>query len=328
MRRDVEHVAILVCDGTLDSGLAVALDVLRTANTLLRRRGEPERFVVDVVSARGGRIRTASGLWFEPTSALRRAERASIMIVPGLWSESAEDVTQALARVDVRALIRVVAAASRRGALVASSCSGAFLLGAAGILDGRDATTTWWLAPHLAALHPKVRVDAGRALVVDGNVMTAGAAFAQADVSLKVVARFASPTLARECSNLLLLDAHPSQAPYMAIEHLRSDDRTVRRAESWVRTRLQDSFALAELAKGVGTSARTLARRLNAAVGLSPIAFVQRLRVEAAVRLLVTTRLSLQEIGARVGYEDPGALRRLIQRETGASPRELRQRPK
>jgi transcriptional regulator GlxA family with amidase domain len=110
----------------------------------------------------------------------------------------------------------------------------------------------------------------------------------------------------------------------MAIHQLSTNDEVVRRAESWVRRHLAEDFDIATLGRSVGVSPRTLARRLSAAVGLRPIGFVQRLRVEAAVHLLETTRLSVEQISARVGYTDANTLRRLVRRETKSSPRELR----
>ncbi len=318
------RIAILLRDGFADSGLAVALDVFRAANSLAARAAKPAPFSVDVVSVRGGPLRAASGLVVQSTHGLRRASRAEIVMVPGVWVEEPAELDRLLAQPESRALIRAIAAAHARGALVASSCGGAFLLAEAGLLDGRAATTTWWLAAHLARRYPRVQLDPSRALVVEGRVITGGAVFAQADVALSIVARFAGPALARQCSRVLLLDTHASQAPYMAVEHLRADDRTVRRAEAWVRAHLEEVIAIPALARRLGTSPRTLARRLEAAIGLTPLAFVQRLRVESAVHLLRTSKLSLSEIAARVGYSDAGALRRLIQRETNASPRELR----
>ena len=125
---------------------------------------------------------------------------------------------------------------------------------------------------------------------------------------------------------MLLLDTHASQAPFMAVHTLAANDATVQRAEAWVRAHIGEEFDVARLARAVGLGQRTLARRLKSAVGMTPIGFVQRLRVELASQLLETTRLSLDEIGARVGYSDASALRRLIQRELRASPRELRRR--
>lgn len=318
------RIAILVMDGFSDSGLAVAHDVFRAANSLAVRAGKSAPFVLDVVSPRGGAVRAASGLSVDHTHRLARASRADVVMMAGVWVETPAQLDRVLAGDDARALIRALAAAHARGAIVAAACCGAFFLAEAGLLEGREATTTWWLAAHLVARHPAVRVDASHALIVEGRVITAGAVFAQADVALSLVARFAGPSLARQCARVLLLDTHASQAPYMALEQLRSNDRTVRRAESWVRAHLDEEVSIPALARQVGVSPRTLARRLDAAVGLSPIAFIQRLRVEAAVQMLRTTRLSLSEIGARVGYSDAGSLSRLVQRETRSTPRQLR----
>ena len=318
------RIAILIADGFTDSGLSVGLDVFRCANALARRSGRQAPFEVSVVSARGRRVRAASGLVVNPTRSLRAAARAHVVLAPGFWVEDAAGMDAALERKDMRALIGALRAAHARGAVVGSSCGGAFLLAEAGALDGLSGTTAWWLAPHLKQRRPQVQVEAARALIVQGRVLSAGAVFAQADLALYLVSRFAGPSLARRCARVLLLDVHPSQAPFMAIGYLSANDPSVRRAEAWVREHLADDFDIALLARRAGTSPRTLARRLAAAVGLSPIAFVQRLRVETAVQLLRTTRLSLEEIGPRVGYSDANALRRLIRRETNSTPRELR----
>jgi transcriptional regulator GlxA family with amidase domain len=321
----VQHrIAILIAEGFTDSGLSVTLDVFRCANSLARRSGQEPPFKVNAVSARGGRVRAASGLFVDPTRSLRTAARADAVLAPGIWVEDAAEMDAALEREDVCRLIGALRAAHARGAVVGSSCGGTFLLAESGALDGLAATTAWWLAPHLKQRRPKVQVDAARALIVQGRVLSAGAVFAQADLALSLVSRFAGPSLARRCARVLLLDVHPSQAPYMAIGYLSTNDPCVQRAETWVRDHLADDFDIARLARRAGTSPRTLARRLAAAVGLSPIGFVQRLRVEAAVHLLRTTRLSLEEIGPRVGYSDANALRRLIRRETNSTPRELR----
>ncbi len=321
------RIIAFVADGVTDSGLAIALDVFRTADTVARRLGKPPRFAIEIASADGNPVRTAAGNRLVPGRDARAAARtADGVLVPGMWAEDPVAIDAALERADTRRLIDAAAAAHARGAIVGSSCSGAFVLAAAGLLDDRACTTTWWLAPHLQRRYPRVQVDADRALVAHRSVLTAGAVFAQADLVLHLVGRLAGPSLAQTCARLLLLDVHPSQAPYMALHHFALSDPTVRRAEAWVRKHLADDFEIAALARAVGASARTLARRLDAAVGLTPLQFVQRLRVEVAVHVLETTRLSLQEVATRVGYADPGALRRLIRRETGASPRELRRK--
>jgi transcriptional regulator GlxA family with amidase domain len=317
----MEKVAVLVADGFTDSGLGVVLDVLRTANALAGAA-----FEIQVASATGGPVRTAAGLVIASTAKAKRAvAEASVVIVPGLWAVNAEEMDAALERKDVRALVSAIAAARSGGALIGGSCGGVFMLAEAGVLRRKRATTTWWLAPHFRRRYPDVLLDERAALVVEKrNVVTAGAVFGIADLALHVVARFLGPSLAHRCSGLLLLDRHPSQAPYMAVHQLAANDRLVRRAEEWVRAHMADGFDIAALAKSAGTSPRTLARKLMAAVGQSPLGFVQRVRIETAVFLLRTTRLNLDQISRKVGYTDANTLRRLIRREIRTSPRHLR----
>jgi len=316
-------VALLVTHGFTDSGLAIALDVLRTANALARRARRTEPFRLRVV-APARRVRAASGVSTVEAEPLERAARDELLLVPGYWVERPDEMDALLERADVRELVRLVARAHRRGATVGSSCGGAFLLAQAGALDGRAATTTWWLAPRLQARFPLVRVEAERSLVVGRRLITAGAAFAQADLALHVVSRVMGPTVARHVARLLLLDTHASQAAFMAVHQLTATDELVRRAEAWIRGHLRQSFGIDDVARAVGTSPRTLARRLATSVGTSPIGFVQRLRVEHAVHLLETTSLSLDEVSDQVGYADPNALRRVMRKHVDASPRELR----
>lgn len=319
-------IAIVVTDGFGDSGLAVALDVLRAATTIALREGRPAPFRPFVVSPRGGAVRAASGLVVDGTRPLRDLARADVVVMPGIWMNGPEGLDAVLERPDVALAVRALERAYARGATVATSCAATFFLARTGLLDGRRATTTWWLAPELRRRHPAVDVVETEALVVEPRLATTGAVFAIADLALHLVARHAGPTLARRTGRALLLDRHPSQAAYMALRFVRTDDAVVRRAESWARAHLAEPFDVATLARRSGTSARTLARRLHAALGLTPIGFVQRLRVDTAVHLLETSRLSLEEIAPRVGYADEGTLRRLVARETGLSPRDVRRR--
>lgn len=320
------EVAILVADGVTDSGPAVTLDVLRAASAIVARAGKPPPFRPFVASPRGGTVRAASGLAIGGTRPASRAAAADIVLVPGMWIEGPDEIDGVLARARLAPTLRAIERAYRRGALIGASCAGTFVVARTGLLDRRRATTTWWLAHELRRRHPAIELAEREALVVDERLITAGAVFAVADLALHLVARFAGPAVARQTARALLLDRHPSQAPYMALRYLQTDDAVVRRAEAWARAHLADGFDIATLARRAGASPRTLARRLDAALGLSPIGFVQRLRVETAIHLLETSRLSLDEISARVGYADANTLSRLVRRDTGLLPREVRRR--
>lgn len=313
------RVAILLAPGFTDSGLSVLLDVLRTANVFA-----PGTFDIRLASHTGGEVAAASGFLSARTQTLRAASKAEVVLVPGLWAEGPEGVDALLARDDVRALSRALERAHRRAAIVGAACSGVFVMAEAGLLDGRRATTTWWLASHLRRRRPAVDVDPAPSLVVEPGLLTAGAVFGIADLAFHLVAQRLGPSLAHRCTSVLLLHRQPSQAAVMAVGQLAGDDPVVRAAERWVRAHLETSFDIAALARGVGTSARTLARRLDASVGMSPVRFVQQIRLETARYLFRTSKLTVDEVSVRVGYADTTTLRRLIKRHLGVSPKALR----
>ena len=143
------------------------------------------------------------------------------------------------------------------------------------------------------------------------------------DLALWLI-RKASPELATLVSRYLLADIRSSQAPYIIPNHLAQADPLVLRFEKWARDHLSQGFSLQEAAKALATSARTLQRRCEAVLGKSPLSYVQDLRVETAIYHLRTTRESVDEIAATVGYGDGVTLRTLLRKKTGRGIRELR----
>jgi transcriptional regulator GlxA family with amidase domain len=197
------------------------------------------------------------------------------------------------------------------------------VLGKAGVLDGKRATTTWWLGPTFREQFPAVELEETEMLVADKSVMTAGAALAHLDLALAVI-REKSPDLASLVARYLVLDDRPSQAPFVAPAHVAFDDELVKKFERWVRRHLSEPFELAKAAKAVGASERTLQRRIRAVLGKPPIGFVQDLRLERAVHLLRVSDDNIDAIASAVGYEDGTTLRTLLRRRLHTGVRELR----
>jgi transcriptional regulator GlxA family with amidase domain len=303
-------VSVLVHPQGMASSLAITLDALETANHVSLRGGRPAPFEVRTV--RPGR------------GAPSDFGRGDLLITPGLGVHSEEDLLTYLATPAAGRAAQLAAHAHAAGAMVCGSCAGTFILAQAGLLSGRRATTTWWLAPAFRRLHPDVELTVDQIVVPDWPVATAGAAMAQMDLMLVVIAKFASPGLSEACARYMLLDQRRSQAPYMAVGFLAGQDDRVARAEAWARANIERDFTMDELAAAAGLTPRTFARRLASVCGLSPVKFAQRIRIEAAERLLETTRLSVDEVARRVGYAEPSTLRRLIRREARRSPAELR----
>ncbi len=312
-------IAVLVLDDVFDTGLAAVLDTLETANEL---GGKAQQNQIHRVSTRA-RVRTHHGFTVPLTTEPHRTP--DLVIVPALACKLPDTIVAALGRPDVRDAAELLARWHARGARVAAACTGTFVLGSSGLLDGHRATTSWWLGPAFRAAFPAVDLDEEQMVVADRNVLTAGAALAHVDLALSVV-RERSPSLASLVARHLLVDDRPSQAPFIAPRHILHDDDTVKRFEAWSREHIAEPFDLAKAARAVGTSERTLQRRIRAVMGKSPVAFVQDLRLERATHLLRVTRDSVDSIAQSVGYEDGATLRVLIRRRLHTGVRELRGR--
>jgi transcriptional regulator GlxA family with amidase domain len=295
------RIVVLAMPGGLASSLAITLDTLKTANAFSRRRGKREAFEVRTVEV----ARTTTC----------RFREGDVVIVPGLGTTTQAELVACLASPTGQRAVKLVRAARAAGAIVVASCASTFILAEAGLLKGRRATTTWWLAPVFRQRYPDVELVTEQIVVADWPVATAGAAMAQMDLMLAVIAKFAGARIAQACARYLLLDQRSSQAPYMAITFLAGQDARIARAESWLRKNIDRKVSMDDLAAAAGLSPRTFARRLKAVCDLSPVRFAQRIRAEVATMLRQTTSLSVDEISRRVGYAEPSTLRRLLRRD-------------
>jgi transcriptional regulator GlxA family with amidase domain len=311
---------VLVLDGVFDSGLSVVLDTLATANDL-SEDSRSSRYEVMLTGLRKTAT-TMQGLRV-PLSAVRvGAARPDVVVVPALGCKTRESILAALERRDVADACSLLRAWSKAGTRVLGACTATFVLASSGILDGGDATTTWWLSPVFRERFPRIVLDDSRMIVESVRVVTAGAALAHVDLALWLV-RQRSPSLAQMTARYLVADTRPSQSAYVMPDHLAHSDPLVERFEQWARRHLK-GFMLAEAAKNVGTSERTLERRIRAVLGKTPLSYVQDLRVELAVFRLRTTKESVEQIATAVGYGDGVTLRTLLRRKTGRGLRELR----
>jgi transcriptional regulator GlxA family with amidase domain len=312
--------SVMALHGALASSVAITIDVLAMANRTCHALGRASAFDV--------RMTGSGAASFRPFLAFPEARHrlADLLIVPAQGLSKASSYGERLAQADAEEARCEIARAAAAGAQIASSCTGTLLLAGTGLLDGRRATTAWWLAPVFREMFPGVFLDTGELVLTDGPFTTAGAAMAQMDLMVGIVARHAGAEIAEACARKMVLDERRSQVPYMAIGLLAASNENVARAAAWARPRLGQTLGVDELAAAAGLSPRTFARRVIAATGLSPIGFLQQMRVERAVELIETSAMPFEEIAFEVGYSDPSSLRALIRRKRGAGPRELRAR--
>ena len=316
------QISIVALEGLFDTGLTGIMDVFSTANSLSAAlMGGATRFEVSVVGMRKT-VRSALGLTIPVTRPLPDS-RPDWVIVPALKTVTPETLLPALARPDVRDAVEQIAQWHAAGARVAAACIGTYIIAEAGVLDGREATSTWSLAPLFRQRYPNVSLDETRMLVPTDAGITAGAAMGHIDLAMWLV-RQASPELAAVVARFLLVDLRSSQAPYIIPAHLARADPIMQRFERWCRDRLSAGFSLQDAASDLATSARSLQRRCQAVLGKSPLAYFQDLRVEHARNLIQDGRLGLDAIAAEVGYVDGATLRTLLRERLGRGVRELR----
>ena len=176
-------VHVLVLDGVFDTGLATVLDAFATANELAEMFGLTSlRFEVTMVGVRKA-VNTAQGLKV-PVVPLADRATPDLAVVPALGYKTPGPLLAALARQDVSDAGQALRRWAGQGATVAAACVGTFVLAESALLDGHDATTTWWLAPLFRQRYPKVRLDESRIIIPSGQLLTAGAALSHLDMAL------------------------------------------------------------------------------------------------------------------------------------------------
>jgi transcriptional regulator GlxA family with amidase domain len=319
------RISVLALDGLFDTGLSCTLDALLVANKLSARiMGGTPRFDVSVVSVRK-RVRSNHGL-LVPAQAIDAQNKPDWVIVPALATSLPEELLASLERPDVAKAKAQLLEWRAKGVRVAAACLGTFILAEAGLLDGREATTNWPLAPLFRQRYPDVRLDESRMLVPSDIGVTAGTAMGHLDLALWLI-RTVSPQLASLVSRYLLADIRSSQAAYIIPNHLAQADPLIQRFEQWSRENLKSGFSLKNAADALATSTRSLQRRCQEVLGKSPLAYFQDLRVEHAQSLIRGSSLNLEAIAAEVGYGDGATLRSLLRQRLGRGVRELRRGP-
>lgn len=315
------HVLVLEeCTPLVPVGVA---DMLRKTSALAEQNGWRGRPIdVRLVSASHKRdVQAAGGVRIGCATTASNVERSDLVVVPAVDP----DIDHHLAL--NRRAIPWVRRMFDGGADVASACTGAFLLGEAGVLDRRSATTHWAFQPAFAQRYPKVRLLPQAILVDQGRVITAGGATSFLNLALHLAERIFGADVARAASKMFLVDVNkaPQSAYAMFASQKLHDDEGVLRAQSLIERKPMSASSVEDVARAVAMSARTFARRFRTATGNSPSEYIRRVKVEAAKRVLETGE-RVSAAAAAAGYGDAHAFRKAFMREAGLSPAEYRAR--
>ncbi len=317
------RVALTAYDGVSLLDLSGPLEALRVASTYDDRPADRLIYECSVVSVRGGPVMTSDGvaLLTDPVAALDRS-RVDTLVVPG-----ALDVEDTLRDRDLVAWVRERAPHARR---VTSVCAGAFVLGEAGLLDGRRAVTHWRHCARLAERYTSARVEPDAVYVRDGAIWTSAGVTTGIDLALALIEDDCGRDVAMHVARVLVVYLRRSggQSQFSALLQAQAEGADDRFGilERWIAENPQSDLRVERLAERVGMSTRNFARRYAETRGRTPSRAVEVFRVDAARRLLETSDAQMGEIAKRCGFRDEERMRLAFARQIGVSPRAYRQR--
>ena len=320
-------IAILAIDGCYLSCAAGFADVLQVANVHLALQQGPtcQPFEWTFVSVRGGPMAASNGLPIA-TERIGSEPRFDVIMIPAMLYPGYKTFAALLDR--QHEISGWLQEQWSGGAWIGANCTGTFLLAQSGLLDGRTATTTWWLDRPFRSRYPKVDLQYRSVLTEVDRLICAGATASHTLQTLRIIDRLAGPTIASQCARTMLIDvSHTGQIPYLPLlAEADHGDSLVARAQGWLQKNMARPVAMSELADAMAVSDRTLLRRFGAAIGQTPLEYLQSVRLQAARGLLEAGDMRVQEIAVQVGYSDASSFSRLFRQEIGASPGAYRRR--
>jgi transcriptional regulator GlxA family with amidase domain len=305
---------VFALDGVIPFELGIPLRIFGAA-----RDADERTPLYEVVTCglRPGPVRTDAGFAIVLEHGLAALGEADTVVVPASREPSPVHTEGVMP-----APLREAFAAIRPGARLVSICTGSFLLAAAGLLDGRPATTHWSHADDFRRLFPRVKVHPEVLYVDDGDVLTSAGVAAGLDLCLHIVRRDFGTAVANAVARRTVVPPHRDggQAQFIRRPLPEPQLATTERARAWALDRLDQPLTLRELADRESMSVRTFTRRFREEVGLSPGQWLTRQRIEHARHLLESTGLSVEQVAHRAGFGTGASLRQHLQAAFGVSP--------
>lgn len=296
------------------------LQVFATANEVAPLHGQSARYVLHVVSAEPRQVMSTAGLGLATSRLPGAGERCDTLIVAG-----GRGVRAASGDARLTSWIRRRAATSRR---VASVCTGAFLLAAAGLLNERRVATHWAHCDELAARYPALHIERDPIFINDGPIWTSAGVTAGIDLSLALVEQDLGRAVALDVARHLVvsLKRPGGQAQFSMTLSLQREEDRFGDLHAWIAEHLSADLSVTRLAARLKMSERSFMRRYRTATGKTPAQAVAQLRIEAASRLLVETTLSVKRIAAKCGFGSEETMRRTFLRTYSVPPQAYRER--
>jgi len=321
----MKKVAILAADKCLLSSVASPMDMFLQAGVLWNlTMGEAPApmFEVNIVTADGNPVTAISGVPVIPNCSMHEIEFPDLVIIPSqgfLIDPQSEMHTNRIAWLK---------SAYENGSDLASICTGAFMLASTGLLDGKKATTHWGMTKQFQKRFPKVDLRTDLLVTDEERLFCGGGISADLNLSLYLIEKYCGREIALQSSRCTLVDLDcVTQSPYAIFNPEKNHgDKVILDAQTQIERSFKKSVDVNALAAEVGLSVRQFNRRFRSATGETVTGYLQLVRIEAAKAELVATRLSFEEIAAKVGYDNASFFRKIFKKSTSISPAEYKRR--
>lgn len=319
------HVSIVAIPEALASSIAGPMDVLSSSGLLLNAlAGEAPNpgFRTELVAQSNDTFHCFNGFQITPNKAITDVEHTDIIIIPSLAISPAGLMNKH------RELQQWLLRMHKKGSIIASICTGAFLLADTGLLNGKQATTHWAFSEPFRKLYPRVELAPEKSLVINQRIISVGAGSAWHDLVFHLIKDHMGHRTAVESAKMFLLQNHQDgQKPFeLFLDKKTHQDAMILQAQKWLADHLAEDDLIARAAAQVELNLRTFKHRFKQATGLSPLHYIQKLRLERAREALELTRTPVEDIARAVGYQDASFFRRVFKRELELTPIEYRKR--
>jgi transcriptional regulator GlxA family with amidase domain len=318
----MEHITIAVPDGSGNnlSSIIGAYKILTRANEYWKSNGKKEMYKIEVAGV-SKTVEYYDGLFsVKPHTNISSIHNTRLIIIPSLNHDYAKAVK------NNKLLIDWVKEQYRQGAEVATICTGAFLLAASGLLDGKSCSTHWAAADNFRAMFPKVKLQADRLITDENGIYTNGGAYSFLNLILYLVEKYYDRKTAIFCSKVFQIEIdRNSQSPFIMFSGQKMhEDEVVTKAQTYIETKLHERISIEDLSSRFAVGRRNFDRRFIKATGNTPLEYSQRVKIEAAKKAFETSRKTINEVMYDVGYSDVKAFREVFRKITGMSPIEYR----
>lgn len=319
----MKHLTIIVPEakGNLSS-IVGSYKVFKKANEYWRNSGREDVFKIQLAGMHES-FELYDGLFsIRPHTTISQIRKTDLIIIPSLQ----HDLVEPLKNND--AIIEWMKLQYKRGAELASICTGAFLLAATGLMDGRNCSTHWNAAKQFSEMFPEVNLLTDKIITDEQGIYTNGGAYSFLNLLMYLVEKYYDRQTAIYCSKVFQIDMdRNSQSPFAIFTGQKDHgDEMIQKAQTYIESNIEERISVESLAAEFAISRRSFDRRFIKATGNTPSEYQQRVRIEVAKKAFETSRKTISEIMYEVGYADVKAFREVFRRVTGLSPLEYKSR--